>query len=84
MKRLHFNWADVIGIQEGTDNLSNLLPPNFNILPGEDRAKCFLSISTKLKGDMQMVFKSELLRNACLNAFRHIISRREIRDKSTN
>ena len=84
MKRLHFNWADVTSIKEGIDDSSNFLPPNFNILPGEDRSKCFLSITTKLKGDMQMAFKSELLRNACLNAFRHIISRREMRDKSTN
>lgn len=72
MKRIHFNWADVTSIQEGTDDLYNFLPPNFTILPGEDRAKCFLFISTKLKGNMQMVFKSELLRNACLNAFRQI------------
>ena len=84
MKRLHFNWADVTSIKEGIDDSSNFLPPNFNILPGEDRSKCFLSITTKLKGDMQMAFKSELLRNACLNAFRHIISRREMRDKSTD
>ena len=78
MKRLHFNWTNVICIQEGKDEQSFFLPPTFVILPGENRSKCFLSISTELKGRVQMVFKSEFMRNECLNGFRHLVTNSKV------
>ena len=77
LKRLHFNWVDVISVEEGREELSHSLPARFKIQPGDDRANCFVSISTKLKGNFQMVFKSELMRNACLKGFSLLIAKRK-------
>ena len=78
MKRVHFNWTNVICVQEGTDEQFFFLPPNFVIPPGENRSKCFLSISTVLKGRMQMVFKSEYMRNKCLNGFQNLVTNSKV------
>lgn len=77
LKRLHFNWTDVISVEEGQEEDCHVLPPRFQIDTGENRANCFVSVSTKQKGDFMMVFKSELMRNACLKGFCLLIAKRK-------
>jgi hypothetical protein len=77
LKRLHFNWTDVISVEEGQEEICHSLPPRFQMDAGENRANCFVSVSTKQKGDFMMVFKSEKMRNACLKGFCLLIAKRK-------
>lgn len=77
LKRLHFNWTDVISVEEGKEEICHSLPPRFQMDAGENRANCFVSVSTKQKGDFMMAFKSEKMRNACLKGFCLLIAKRK-------
>lgn len=75
MKRLHFNLADIIKVEEGQADKSDCIPPTFRIQTGEDRANCFILVTTKLKGSVKIMMKSVLMRDACLKGFNLLIER---------
>lgn len=75
MKRLHFNLADIIKVEVGQKEISDCIPPTFRIQSGEDKANCFISITTKLKGSVKIMLKSVLMRDACLKGFNLLIER---------
>ena len=82
MKKLRFDWDSVTEVETSQSSTSYILPLKFRLIDGENINDCFMKMVTLEKGEIQVAFKSQKLRDACLRGFRLMMQQRKKIDSS--